>query len=95
EANFRDAIARNASNAEALFQLANTLYLHNDAFRARAFLQRFDTLGKPTAASLKLGYDIESHLGNQDGARTYNKQLQSQFPDSEQAHALNSSTASP
>ena len=95
EASFRDAIARNPGNAEALFQLANTLYLHNDAFRARAFMQRFDALNKPTAASLKLGYDIELHLGKTDGAQTYNKQLQSQFPDSEQAHALNSSTASP
>lgn len=90
EASFRDAIARNPNNAEALFQFANTLYVHNDAFRARAFIQRFDALGRPTAASLKLGYDIESHLGNTDGAQTYNKRLQSQFPDSEQAHALHS-----
>ncbi|MGH8159995.1 MAG: type IV pilus biogenesis/stability protein PilW [Rhodanobacter sp.] len=95
EASFRDAIARNPNNAEALFQLANTLYVHNDAFRARAFIQRFDALGKPTAAALKLGYDIESHLGNPDGAHAYNSRLQSQFPDSEQAHALHSSTASP
>jgi type IV pilus assembly protein PilF len=95
EASFRDAIARNPSNAEALFQLANALYRHNDAFRARAFIQRFDALGRPTAASLKLGYDIESHLGDPDGARTYNQRLQSQFPDSEQAHELASTTASP
>ncbi|OOG56456.1 type IV pilus biogenesis/stability protein PilW [Rhodanobacter sp. C03] len=95
EASFRDAIARNPQNGEALFQLANTLYQHNDAFRARAFIQRFDALGNPTASSLKLGYDIESHLGNPDGAQTYNKRLQAQFPDSEQAHALTSTTASP
>ena len=90
EASFRDALARNPANAEALFQLANTLYLHNDAFRARAFLQRFDALGKPTAASLKLGHDIETRLGNPEGALNYSKRLQSQFPDSEQAHALES-----
>lgn len=94
ETNFRDAIARNPNNAEALFQLANTLYLHNDAFRARAFIQRFDALGNPTAAALKLGYDIESRLGNPEGAQTYSTRLQSQFPDSEQAHALYS-TARP
>lgn len=88
EASFRDAIARNPANAEALFQLANMLYLNNDAFRARAFLQRFDTLNTPTAAALKLGYDIESRLGNREGALTYSKRLQGQFPDSEQAHAL-------
>lgn len=94
EADFRDAIARNPVNAEALFQLAKTLYQKNDAFRARAFLQRFDALGKPTAASLKLGHDIESRLGNQDGAQTYSTRLQSMFPDSEQAHALDH-TSSP
>ena len=94
EASFRDAIARNPNNAEALFQLANTLYLHKDAFRARAFLQRYDALGKSTAASLKLGHDIETRLGNLEGARSYSKRLLSQFPDSEQAHAVDS-TASP
>nr|WP_239309241.1 type IV pilus biogenesis/stability protein PilW [Rhodanobacter sp. FDAARGOS 1247] len=92
EASFRDAIARNPGNAEALFQLANTLYLNKDAFRARAFLQRFDALGQPTAASLKLGHDIETRLGNKEGALTYSKRLLSQFPDSEQAQALNSTT---
>jgi type IV pilus assembly protein PilF len=94
EADFRDAIARNPVNAEALFQLASALYAKNDAFRARAFLQRFDALGHPTAASLKLGHDIETRLGNPEGARNYNKRLHSQFPDSEQAHALDG-TASP
>ena len=94
EASFRDAIARNPNNAEALFQLANVLYLNNDTFRARAFIQRFDALGAPTPQALKLGHDIESRLGNQEGAQTYSKRLQSQFPDSEQAHALDP-TASP
>ncbi len=94
EASFRDAIARNPGNAEALFQLANALYLGKDAFRARAFLQRFDALGKPSAPALKLGHDIESRLGNPEGALTYRKRLLSQFPDSEQARALDT-TASP
>jgi type IV pilus assembly protein PilF len=93
ESSFRDAIARNANNGEALFQLAKALYLNNDAFRARAFIQRFDALGTPTAAALKLGYDIESHLGNQDGALTYRTRLQTQFPDSEQARALNTTVS--
>ncbi len=88
EADFRSALAHNPGNAEALFQLANTLYLSNNAFRARAFLQRLDALGSPSAAALKLGHDIESRLGNQDGALTYAKRLRSQFPDSEQTHAL-------
>ncbi|MBB6246607.1 type IV pilus biogenesis/stability protein PilW [Rhodanobacter sp. A1T4] len=93
EASFRDALARNANNADALFQLAKALYLNNDAFRARAFIQRFDALGAPTAAALKLGYDIESRLGDRDGALTYSTRLQNQFPDSEQARALNTTVS--
>lgn len=94
EKSFRSALGRNPNNAETLYQLANTLYLNNDAFRARAFIQRYDALGRPTAASLKLGFDIETHLGNRDGALSYSTRLQSLFPDSEQARALNT-TVSP
>lgn len=94
ETDFRDAIARNPQSAEALFQLANTLYQNNDAFHAGAFLQRFDALGHPTAASLMLGNNIETHMGNQDAARSYRTRLLNQFPDSEQAHSLKT-TASP
>lgn len=88
EADFRKAIEIDQQNGGALYQLANVLYLQNDAFRARAFIQRFDALGQPTAASLKLGHDIEARLGNKDAALNYSRRLQSQFPDSEQARAL-------
>ena len=94
EKSFRNALMRNPNNSETLFQLAKVLYLNNDAFRARAFLQRFDALGQPTAAGCKLGYDIETRLGNRDDALSYRSRLQAQFPDSEQAQALNS-TVSP
>lgn len=89
EANFRQAVQRNPSNASALLQLASVLYLNNDAFHASAFLQRFDALGQSSPDSLKLGYDIESRLGDKDAAQNYSKRLISQFPDSEQAQALN------
>lgn len=95
EASFRDAIARNPNNGDALFHLAEVLYKQGDAFRARAFIQRFDALGKPNPAALKLGYDIESRLGNTDAAQTYLRRLQSQFPDSEQARALKSTASRP
>lgn len=94
EASFRRAVERNPQNGEALLQLANVLYLNNDAFRANAFLQRYDALGRPTPVALKLGHDIESRLGNKDAALNYRRRLQSQFPDSEQAHALDA-TARP
>lgn len=95
EASFHDAITRNSRNGDALFELADVLYRRGDAFRARAFIQRVDALGISNAAALKLGYDVESRLGNTDAARTYLRRLQSQFPDSEQARALKNSASSP
>src|SRR6185312_1329684 len=57
ETSFRDAIARNPVNGDALFHLAEVLYRQGDAFRARAFIQRFDALGQPNAAALDLFAD--------------------------------------
>lgn len=95
QVSFRDALARNPNNGDALLHLADVLYRQGDAFRAKAFIQRFDALGKPDAASLRLGYDIESRLGNTDAAQNYLRRLQSQFPDSEQARALTATTNHP
>lgn len=95
EASFRDAIARNPNNGDALFHLAEVLYRQGNAFGARAFIQRFDALGRPTAASLQLGYDIESRLGNTDAAQNYLRRLRSQFPGSEQVRAANGTSSHP
>ncbi|QAU22719.1 type IV pilus biogenesis/stability protein PilW [Dyella sp. M7H15-1] len=89
EASLREAVKRNPGNPLALLQLTNLLYLNGRYFDASAFLQRFDALGQSNPDSLKLGYEIESHLGNTDAAHHYSKRLLSQFPDSEQAQALN------
>lgn len=88
EADFRKAVQTNPQNREALFQLARVLYGKRDFFHARAFIQRFDGIGEPTAESLMLGHDIEAGLGNAEGAQDYAKRLRSQFPDSEQARSL-------
>jgi type IV pilus assembly protein PilF len=93
EADFRKAIAIEPNNADALYQVANVLYLQNDVFRARAFIQRYEALGQASPAGLKLGHDIESRLGNRDAALGYSRRLQSQFPDSEQARAVDSSAS--
>jgi len=89
ETSFREAVKRNPNNATALLQITNLLYLNRRYFDASAFLQRFDALGRVTPDSLKLGYEIESRLGNMEAAQNYTKRLLSQFPDSEQAQALN------
>jgi type IV pilus assembly protein PilF len=89
EVSLREAVKRNPGNPSALLQLTNLLYLNQRYFDASAFLQRFDALGQPSPDSLKLGYEIESRLGNTEAAQNYSKRLASQFPDSEQAQALN------
>lgn len=88
QASLRKALDANPRNGDALLHLAKALYLNNDAFRARAFIQRFDALGQPSADALTLGHDIETRLGNTDAAQNYSRRLQSQFPDSDQARAL-------
>jgi type IV pilus assembly protein PilF len=88
EADFRRALDRNPNNADALYQLARVLYLNNDAFKARAFLQRYEALGVQSPDALKLGHDIELRLGNGEVAQDYAKRLREKFPDSEPAHAL-------
>ena len=95
EESYRKVLTIDPDNGEALYQLANMLYQRNDAFRARAFMQRYDALGASSSPqALKLGHDIESRLGNRDAALNYSRRLQTQFPDSEQARALDA-TASP
>jgi len=90
ERDYRRALAINPVNADALFQLASVLYIEGKAFQASAFVQRFDALGHVTAASLLLGYKIETRLGNSEGARNYEKRLLAKFPDSDQARSMHS-----
>jgi type IV pilus assembly protein PilF len=94
EANFRRALELNGSNSEALFHLARILFERHDYFKARAFIQRFEALGQQNPDALLLGHRIEVGLGNTREATEYARRLREQFPDSEQARSLESSTPS-
>lgn len=94
EKDFRDALQANANNAEALYQLARLLYGKSDYLRARAFLQRFDSLGQANPDALLLGHGIEAKLGNTREAGEYARRLRTEFPDSDQTRQLESSTPS-
>ncbi len=85
---YRRALSINPTNADALFQLARLLLSKGKAFQARAFIQRFDALGRPNPAALLLGYRIEKSLGDEEGARNYKKRLLAKFPDSDQARSI-------
>ena len=94
EAEFRNALALEQNNAQALFQLASVLYRKNEFFKARAFVQRYDALGQPSPDALLLARNIEIKLGHVDAAHDYAQRLRDQFPDSEQARALQSTPSS-
>ncbi|MFT3792199.1 MAG: type IV pilus biogenesis/stability protein PilW [Rudaea sp.] len=94
ETDFRSALALDPNDAQALYQLASVLYRKNDFFKARAFVQRYDALGQASPDALLLARDIETRLGHADAARDYAQRLRDQFPDSEQARALQSKPSS-
>lgn len=88
ERDFRSALEANPKNPAALFYMAKVLYLKNDFFHARAFIQRFESLGKADPAALLLARNIEVKLGHADSARDYAQRLRKDFPDSTQTHSL-------
>lgn len=88
ERDLRLALERSPDNAEALVQMATVLYRRDEFFKARAFIQRYESVGQSTADSLLLGRNIELRLGNAKAAVDYTKRLRDQFPDSEQVRSL-------
>jgi type IV pilus assembly protein PilF len=90
----RKALDRSPDNPEALFQLASVLYEKADYFKARAFMQRFESVGQARPESLMLGRNIELRLGNGTAASDYTRRLLQSFPESQQARALNAQNQS-
>lgn len=71
--------------ASALLSMADVSYLKGSYLRARAFLQRYETVGTLNEDSLFLGYRIESKLGDTTSADRYRTDLLQRFPNSNQA----------
>jgi type IV pilus assembly protein PilF len=95
EQDFRRALEVDPKNALALFYMAKLLYAKNDFFRARAFIQRFEDLGRPDPAALLLARNIEVKLGHADAAQTYAQRLRKDFPDSQQTRSLDAVDPAP
>ncbi|MBL6751310.1 MAG: type IV pilus biogenesis/stability protein PilW [Nevskia sp.] len=88
ESDFRNALAINPAFPNALAEMAKLSFGRRDYLHTRAFLQRFDKLGKPSADMLALGVKTERALGNPDGAHSYEIALARNFPDSPEAAQL-------
>lgn len=85
----RQALALNANDSEALLSLSSVLYDKGEYLKARAFVQRFESLSQPRPDALMLGRNIELRLGNASGASEYSRKLLHAFPDSSEARSLN------
>lgn len=85
---FREALETRPTYGEALIQMASLMHVTGEDLRARAFLQRFLAANEGTAASLYLGVQIETALGDDNAANEYRSQIFTNFADSAEAKQL-------
>ena len=81
----RQSLKYNDKLPSALIAMAEVSYQMGNYLRARAFLQRFGSVGAWDEDSLLLGYRIESKLGDAESANRFRSELLGLFPDSSQA----------
>jgi type IV pilus assembly protein PilF len=85
EGYLREALRLNPQHANALAAMAQFSYDKKDYLRARAFLQRYEAAGRPTPRTLLLFAKTERALGDHVSARSYERRLRSEFPESAEA----------
>jgi type IV pilus assembly protein PilF len=85
---FRDALRVNPRMPDALYSMADLKFKQRDYFYSRAFLQRYLEVAPATPAILWLGVRMERGLGNEASAAKYAKQLQDEFPMSQETALL-------
>ena len=81
----RQSLEYNKQLPSALLPMAEISYQQGNYMGARAFLQRYDSVGTMNEESLLLGYRIESSLGDAESANRYRTQLLQHYPRSSQA----------
>ena len=81
ETYFRKAIEADPKNAGALYELARISFDKEDFLRARAFMQRLESITPPEASALELAARIEERLGDGGAAKKYRERLKTEFPD--------------
>jgi type IV pilus assembly protein PilF len=78
----RQSLEHDSRLGSALLPMAEVSYRQGEYLRARAFLQRYETLGEMDEQSLALGYQIETKLGDEESAEKYRAELQKRYPNS-------------
>ena len=79
----RQALALNPESSDALAAMARLMADQGNWLSARAFLQRYEAVGQPSESMLRLGYRIETALGDTSAAQGYLDKLHRLFPDSQ------------
>ena len=80
EAYLRQSLKYDQRMPEALLPLADVSYRQEAYLQARAFLQRYEAVAPDNEESLKLGYLIETALGDQSSADRYRLELRENYP---------------
>lgn len=78
----REALRLNPRHPNALAQMAAITYDRGEYLRARAFLQRYEAVARPTPQTLWIAARNERKLGDLQTARGYERRLRSEFPES-------------
>lgn len=85
----RQSLKYNDKLPLTLISMADVSYQMGNYMRARAFLQRYGSVGVWNENSLLLGYRIESKLGDAESAKRYHLELLERFPNSSQTDWVN------
>ncbi len=85
---FRQALAINPKQADALLQMAELTQKAGNGLQARAFLERHASVAPASAQTLWLGRTIELGLGDTEQAARYSRRLKDEFPNSTEAGLL-------
>ena len=85
---FSEVIRLQPKNRVALYQLGKLHFFKNELASAQSFLRDFEKVSEHTSESLWLAYRTERELGNFRIAQSYAKQLEEDFPTSQEARKL-------
>jgi type IV pilus assembly protein PilF len=85
---YRRALTANPKYVTALYQMAKLSLAQEKNLSARAYLERYHSASRPSAASLWLGIQIEKRLKDLAKADEYKGKLLSNFPDAPEIQML-------
>jgi type IV pilus assembly protein PilF len=85
---YRRALTANPKYPTALYQMAELSLEQKKDFSARAYLERYHSEVRPSAASLLLGVKIEKRLKDMAKADEYRDQMLKDFPDAPEIQRL-------